>query len=260
MTETLLRPAFALVQTISSMETSAVRLACMLMDGVSVISCGYEHLERHESALISGSTLPVGSVEYVRRAMELARIPEPPNISYAPGCERFLGRQVHRRRASEVTTRQFIKPTATKTFTGFVFDPALPDEALCEHDREQLAVFRQLDPNEVIWCSEVVNFVSEWRYYVLEGEVIGMARYDPGEEAAPRPSASFVAKCVRALALDHPYALDIGVTSDAQTRLVEINDAWAIGLYRRAMPNQTYYRFLRTRWEQLLQQRVHATA
>lgn len=249
-------PPIALVQTISSMETSAVRLACLMMDGARAINCAFENLAQHEDGLRDGAVFPVGSVEFVRRAMELAGIAEPPNLSYPDRCEQFLGRRLWRGRAADVATRQFVKPVATKAFTGFVFDPSVPDEQRCEHDREQLAAFRQLPADAMVWCSEVVQFVSEWRYYVLDGEIIGQARYDDYEdENAPSPKASVVDKCIRALTLDHPYALDVGVTTDGRTLLVEVNDAWAIGLYRRVMPNELYLQFLKTRWDDLLRQR-----
>ncbi len=254
-------PTTALVQTISSMETSAVRLACLMMDGARAINCAFENLAQHEEGLRDGAVFPVGSVEFVRRAMELAGIAEPANLSYPSGCERFLGRRLWLGRAADVATRQFVKPIATKAFTGFVFDPSVPDEERSEHDREQLAAFRRLPRDEMVWCSEVVRFVSEWRYYVLDGEIIGQARYDDFEdEDAPSPSPSVVRKCIRALTLDHPHAVDFGVTDDGRTLLVEANDAWAIGLYQRVMPNETYLRFLKARWVDLLRQRSKADA
>lgn len=255
-------PTAALVQTTSSMETSAVRLACLMTGDTRAINCSFEQLQQYAGALSAGSALPVGTVEFVRRAMVLAGIAEPTNLSYAPGCEPFLGRRICQRRASEVSTRQFIKPITTKAFTGFVFDPSVPDEERCEHDREQLTAFRRLDPDQLVWSSEVVQFVSEWRYYVLDGDVIGQARYDDYEnEQAPSPKIPVVERCIRALKLDHPYALDFGVTVEGRTCLVEVNDAWAIGLYRRTMPNELYLRFLRTRWNHLLRQRslTHAS-
>lgn len=252
-------PPIALVQAISSMETSAVRLACLMMDGARAINCAFENLAQHEEGLRDGVVFPVGSVEFVRRAMELAGIAEPPNLSYPGGCERFLGRRLWQGRAADVATRQFVKPIATKAFTGFVFDPLAPDEQRCEHDREQLAAFKQLPADAMVWCSEVVRFVSEWRYYVLDGEIVGQARYDEFEdEDAPSPKTSVVNDCLRALGLDHPHALDFGVTHDGRTLLVEANDAWAIGLYQRAMPNDLYLRFLKTRWDDLLRQREMA--
>eukprot|EP01084_Bolivina_argentea_P203194 347071_1 len=31
---------------------------------------------------------------------------------------------------------------------------------------------------EEVWCSEIVHFVNEWRYYIVNGDVIGSAWYD----------------------------------------------------------------------------------
>jgi hypothetical protein len=32
--------------------------------------------------------------------------------------------------------------------------------------------------NDLIWCSEIVNFINEWRYYISNGNIIDKTWYD----------------------------------------------------------------------------------
>ena len=243
-----------ILQMPSTSEIKAVRTAVMLMDAgtAHAVNATLESLPSHAQALREGA-LPVGSVEFVRCAMTLAGIAEPANLSYPKGCERWLRRAISTQRAGDVHHRCFIKPVHTKLFNGFVFQPAVHPDALDEHDREQMEIFLSLPSDTLVLTSDVITLVSEWRYYVQGGQVIGAARYDPdGSDDAPAPNEVELKQCIADLAITHPYALDMGVTTDGQTVLIEGNDAWAIGLYRGAMSNVAYLEFLSSRWATLL--------
>lgn len=243
-----------ILQMPSTAEIKAVRTAVMLMDAgtAHAVNTTLGCLPEHAQALREGA-LPVGSVEFVRSAMALAGIAEPANLSYPRGCERWLRRALSTQRAGDVHHRCFIKPVYTKLFNGFVFEPGLHPDSLDEHDREQMEIFLRLPSDTLVLTSDVITLVSEWRYYVQGGQVIGAARYDPdGSDDAPAPNESELKQCIADLAITHPYALDMGVTADGQTVLIEGNDAWAIGFYRGAMSNVAYLEFLSTRWATLL--------
>jgi hypothetical protein len=66
---------------------------------------------------------------------------------------------------------------------------------------------------------------------------------------APIPDGHFIEQCLAALPFDYPVTLDIGVLSDGRTVLVEVNDAWAIGLYSKALDSKEYLQFLWKRWQ-----------
>jgi hypothetical protein len=51
--------------------------------------------------------------------------------------------------------------------------------------------------------------------------------------------------------LGHPFACDVGVLSNGLTAIVEINDAWAIGLYGKCLQPREYTDFLFTRWKSI---------
>lgn len=82
-----------------------------------------------------------------------------------------------------------------------------------------------------------------------------------GADDAPEPDGRLVGEMATDLsdefryqaddALSQPFALDVGVLATGQTALVEVNDAWAIGLYENALSPSEYYRFLISRWDSI---------
>lgn len=246
-----------ILQNISSYETRAVQNAAMLLDDVRCLRSAIEDLAQHTAHLRQGA-MPVGSVEFVRAAMSVAGITEPVNMSYPPQAVKFLRRQVQRRPKGEVIGNWFIKPVATKKFTGFVFDTTANPRHLNAHDREQYDLFMAMDPNDEVWVSEIVSFIGEWRYYIVDGRIAGHARYDPdGPDDIGAPQEQDVLRCVQDLAINHPYAIDFGVLANGESALVEINDAWSIGLYAGALSARDYYAFLQQRWSNLFKQANH---
>ncbi len=245
-----------LLQSLASAEARAIRSAAMLMDAgaVTITPCSFEDLP-HLAGNLKGGSMPVGSVEFVREAMKLAGIQEPPSISYPPGSEAVLGRNVTTIPIECALAHHepiFIKPVSTKAFTGFVYRPGVAFSKLDEHEQEQLETARSLDPDVLVYACNVVAFDGEWRYYVQDGQVIGYGRYDPdGPDETPDPPSSVVKHIVATLGIEHPHAVDIGVIKDGRYVLVEANDAWSIGLYGRALSPRAYLDFLRARWDGL---------
>ncbi|MCZ8254459.1 MAG: ATP-grasp domain-containing protein [Polaromonas sp.] len=202
--------------------------------------------------------LPVGSVEFVQAYMAAIGIQAPEPVSYPVALDQFLGRKIDLRALHQVRGDVFIKPVSTKTFNGFVWRQGLRDAEQSEHDLEQLEVIRQLDPNTLVWTSEPVRFQSEWRYYVVNGEIVHQARYDAGGlDDAPSPDLALVNEAIRTWTAtsgsDCPrgYGIDFGVTDDGRTVLVEANDGWALGFYGNGMPARAYLQLLWLRWQQI---------
>lgn len=227
-----------------------------MVDNVPLCSASIEALEQYAAQLAGGLWLPVGSVEFVRRAMALAGIVEPANLSYPDVLRPYLHREVSQRQAGSVIGRRFIKPVATKVFTGFVFD-ALDDPVdLGEHDRAQCEAFLALDPSTPVWVSEPVRWRSEVRFYVLDGQVVGEGRYDEGPEDALLPERFTVHEMLERFSGDPgapaAFAIDAGVLECGATALVEVNDAWALGFYSGTLGPREYLQMLWRRWRQML--------
>jgi hypothetical protein len=66
-----------------------------LMDGVVVFGARLEEIDRYAAHLAGGTCVPVGTVEFVRRAMDIAGISEPANLSYPQVLESHLHRRVN---------------------------------------------------------------------------------------------------------------------------------------------------------------------
>ena len=246
-------PRFIVRQDLGALESRVVAQAAMLLD-IQVQVVALDRLGAHVGAL-QGGALPVGSVEFVRACMLLMGLQEPPNLSYPPSLRHLLHRDVRLCRASEVRESAFVKPVKTKTFTGFVFDPARPDAAYSEHDREQLHCLRSLPPDDMVWVSTTVDFVAEWRCYIMDGRILGIGRYDPNEpDDVPEPPMDWLEQAANHLRADgiQTCSLDVGLLSDGRYAVVECNDAWALGLYGRSLDSKTYLQMLWARWEQLL--------
>ena len=100
-----------------------------------------------------------------------------------------------------------------------------------------------------IWISEVVEFIAEWRCFVLDGQVLDVRPYTGDYHAQFDPSVIDEAiSCWK----DAPvaYGLDIGVTRDGRTLVVEVNDGYALGNYGLSPLNSI--NFHKARWKEMV--------
>lgn len=195
---------------------------------------------------LTPNTLVVGGVATVLHALRRLGVATPP-IDYPHSLRPFLGRDMQLTTMGAVrgefeadgSPPRFVKPRETqKAFTGYV-----------------VSAFRDLIPTArhpddlPVWSCETVEFVSEWRYFVLRNEVIGVGHYRGDVFTHPDPAT--VRAAVDAFRPGTPaaYAIDFGVTADGRTLLVEVNDAYSLGhLGLRSLP---YANMLEDRWLQL---------
>jgi hypothetical protein len=245
-----------ILQTESSSEIRAILGAGLTAEvPPTIVRCGREGLATYREGLRGGTALPVGSVEFLREAFEVAGVPEPANMSYPFELLPFLQRKVLQGTAHQVLTSPcaiFVKPLETKVFTGFVFDPSVPADAMDAHEAQQLQVLRALPGETPVWTCQPVAFLCEWRYYLQAGKLLGQARYDAeGLDDAPSPNMPVVLAAARQLQHQGPCALDFAVLEDGSTVLVEANDFWALGLYGRALSGAQYLQCLESRWWEL---------
>lgn len=269
-----------LTQNVKTSEILAIAQAC-LMEGIQRRIVDIEDLERHADDLRSARAMPVGSVEFVRAAMRIAGVQEPADQSYPEVLQDLMLRNARLSDAGSILGTWFVKPAhQIKAFTGFVFDTFREREDYPEDQRESYDAFMALEPEQPVWMVDPVRFLSEWRYYFNGQTLLGHARYDDGPDHAPEPDMQTVIEAAHRLSRqaedgadsrqtgeagqDIPcnasrnpcaasFALDFGVLESGETALVEFTDAWAIGLYGKAMRPQTYLSFLQARWSELIQ-------
>ena len=183
-----------------------------------------------------------GYIGDVHRGLTKLNKPIPVNVDYPKVLSEFLGRKIWEGNLEEVRASiypLFVKPREHKAFTGFVWNA----------DREsRMRIVTQHDDCPV-WIAEPVNFISEYRSFILHGKVIDCRRYKGDWSKAP--NRDIVENAVKAMDKDplDAYSLDWGVTDDGRTLLVEQNEGFALGHY--GLPPTLYARMLSARWHQM---------
>jgi hypothetical protein len=167
------------------------------------------------------NTIAVGSVDYC-----LQILPKLPDIIdfYPAFLAGYFGRNITLRTKEEVGPGLFIKSaTSFKRFEPFITSGSTALE------------------DDMYWCSEVVDFINEWRYYIAEGREIASGWYSGCDENA----------CPPKLNIDWPNwfsgAVDFGVTDSGLLLLVESHLPFACGWY--GENGADYMEWLITSWK-----------
>ena len=227
---------------------STEKYACR-SSNLPCVWCSYETIENLNIDEHRLHSIPVGSVEFVKKYCDHVGLKLPKeSISYLPGTtDEFIKRAIRKGSFSDAKEDEFVKPVAIKSFTGDI--------------KKNLSI----DSLEPVWISEAVEFESEFRFYIqtsLDVKVVGWSRYDDLNVTNPDPDLDFVLSIAKNVHKDlgpNAFSVDIGWRSDLQSYdLVELNDAWALGLYNNNDPqssppsSEDYAHMLISRWWQLL--------
>jgi hypothetical protein len=245
---------------VTVVEKRVIRHAAALTDAhlsvasLSSLRCGQINPD------IPVDAAPVGTVEFVSAVMQSRFIATPEHFSYPDRLKKFLRRKIWEGVFGDHHEDVFIKPRhEVKAFTGSLLSNIDPRQTIA--------------PDFPVWFSDPVKFVSEWRYYVLRGKIVGAGRYDDGDDFAAKPKINVVRAAVAKMSIagncPAGYALDFGVIDGTgspalagRTALVEANDGWALGYYKWADGDATcgfgrcspcdYAALLYARWCQLI--------
>lgn len=194
--------------------------------------------------------IAVGYVEVARRQFRRIGIPEPADLDYPPALHGFLGRSVVKSTVGEVRrggmslqAPVFVKPVRHKQFPGFV----------CRTHRDFMHLL-SADDSVDVWLSEVVDLRCEYRCYLHFHEVIDVRRYAGDFRVVPDWSViDRMIAATRHNPLPIACSLDVGVTGDGRTILIEANDGFAMGNY--GLAPRRYAELLRDRWDQIVGRR-----
>ena len=230
---------------VCTIETAAVRQAAWTCDDIIAEVCAkLADVELYAFGANRGQRdlCPVGSVEFCRAWMRAVGASEPAPIDYPEVLQAALGRPVTKLRYSLADIGGWIKPVRTKAWESHV------KRSVAEHA-----------PNELVWMSTAVPpecWLAEWRVYVMDGQVVGVGRYDDhaGEDLSFDGNLvrDWVARWQATGQAPRGYALDVARWPD-RTVLVEVTDGWAIGLYKGSCSPANYARLLAARWTQITQ-------
>ena len=203
---------------------------------------GYEDIRD----VVSEITLEDIVVDYVLQsqyALHTLGIPPASPDTYPESLQPFLGRAVW---ASTINTIAadparwpvFVKPREdSKKFTG----------VLVQTTRD-LVGCGDAAYDTPIWCSEPVNFVSEWRCFLRYGTILDVRPYrgDWRQHFDYRVVESAVAAWVEQ---PRGCAIDFGLDDQGRTLVVETNDGFALGAY--GLWPIDYAKLLSARWTEL---------
>jgi hypothetical protein len=196
-------------------------------------------------------TIVHGSVAAVRTALKELGISDPLVLDYPSELRMYLGRKIERSTMGEFVTMmnkeefatpKFVKPVQHKLFVGM----------LVKNFADLIKVAHIPDDTEV-WVSAAVDFKTEWRIFVLRGQVIGVKNYNGNPWMLP---SKFIVEKMIGDYKNAPvaYSLDVGVIARGaagnSTLLVEVNDSFALGAY--GLPSIRYCQMIEARWEELM--------
>lgn len=205
----------------------------------------FEAGELNEDMLREAS-LVVGSVESYTQALSMLGVDAGRPNYYPAELAIYLGRDVKlelmaQLRQDVINAPVFAKPAMKyKLFNGDVFTT----RNIGELDR-----FHEDTP---VWISEVVDFRSEFRVYVLEGEILACCQYMG--EFDDTPDMTMVIKAMSLMSENGgqtAFALDVGNDVNSRTWLVEFTDGFSLGIYK-GLSNSDYYLLLKARWDEFL--------
>lgn len=174
-------------------------------------------------------------------ALKLIGMPVPVPLDYPDELVEFRGRRIWQTTLDQVPVGAFVKSIRHKLFTGRVWIGSIAD-------RLATAGATGTSENEPVWCSDAVEFVAEFRAFVLDDQLLDVRRYrgawwlGPDRDTVQRAVMAYGSAPVA-------YALDWGVTADGRTLLVEANDAFALGSY--GLDPVLYARMISARWGEL---------
>jgi hypothetical protein len=174
---------------------------------------------------LNQTTGVAGYIEDVLKALKKLNktLPEPKD--YPNELIPYLGREVRLGTLKDVITTTdnvFIKPVAHKAFTGFVWK---------DNVKSNRNIIGQKNETP-IWISEYVDIISEYRCFILKGEILGVKHYNGDWSIAP--DYSIVTDALsKTKDKDFPVAfcLDWGITKEGKTILIEMNDGFSFGHY-----------------------------
>lgn len=185
----------------------------------------------------------VGGILNVRKRLQnLNIIRNSKEIDYPEELTPFLKRKIWSSTINETYHNRnwniFIKPqTETKLFAGKVI-------------KNEMDFIGLIDPeNDIsIWCSDLIDFKTEWRCFIRYKEILDIRRYKGDWDT--KIDLKTVQDAVSAFhSQPQAYALDFGVNEKGETLLVEVNDGHSLGTY--GISSSHYAKFLSARWSEL---------
>lgn len=196
-------------------------------------------------------SLIVGGIGNVRKRLRSLGINKPLiEIDYPLELTKYLGRKIWASTLEELFDDEkkwnvFVKPkNDTKKFVGKVM----------REYKDFIGIVDKDNPTE-IWCSEIVNFKTEWRCFIRYNSILDIRQYKGVWDS--KLDLTVIQNAVNDfISSPSAYALDFGVDENNNMKLVEVNDGHSLGSY--GISSINYAKFLSARWAELTKTKDYA--
>lgn len=179
-----------------------------------------------------------------------------PEISdYPDELKPYLGRKIWKDTIDNISRDEekwsagyFVKPTSSKAFTGKIIG-SIADLVGCGNHSE----------NYEVLVSEPIDICAEWRCFITYDDIIDVRPYgllmDKSKKSYlyhynPKVLNDMMQSFMGWEQRPAGCSMDICVTKDGRTLLVEVNDAYALGCY--GLSSVFYSKMISARWSQLM--------
>jgi hypothetical protein len=208
----------------------------------------FEYPEIDELPL-DDESIVCGGIPVVLKALQRLGITPPELPSIPPQIAVFAARKISTATLGEVRSGVnagqsiFIKPLPSDR-------KLFPGKPLKEF--RDLISTRHLPDEQIVVTSEIVEFQSEYRAFVMDGEILGICYYKGNIRLFP--DFAVIDRAIDAYtSAPAAYAIDFGIVADGRTLLVETNEAYSLGCY--GLPELRYSSLIERRWRELLASR-----
>lgn len=197
---------------------------------------------------LTRETLVAGGVPVVEDAMVAVGMKPPIADNLPKRLEQYRGRRVWTSTWGELRAQYGrTGPPEPLWVKSLRRNKGAPSIAL--YNAEDIESAEDLPDDHEVLVSEYVIFVSEWRCFVVRGQVLDVCRYQG--DVFRYPDADVIKNALRDFGDAAPagYGIDFGVMTSGQTVLVEANDGYSLGPY--GLEPMDYAELLEARWLQL---------
>jgi hypothetical protein len=213
---------------------------------------------------VSTTNIVVAFIEDTNKYFQKLGLPKKKALNVPEKLEGWAKRKIARAtmkdlRGDKVRFPIFVKPDryAKEFVAGVVKDRKSVD-----------FYFKDIPDDTPIMLSQVIEFESEWRVYVINGEIKGIKHYLGDLWSMPeRGVVQDTIKHYQQIGAPAAYGIDFGVAlretmeigmghpRRKETQLIEINDGWSLGNY--GLNDVTYSTLLATRWREIMKDVKH---
>lgn len=195
------------------------------------------------------NTLVIGNHPTIQTTFKRTKYSGPLTECYPLSLRNFLKRQIREstvgrllnQSRTQVIESLFVKPKSnSKAFTGFIIE-----------SNEQLIELESFSKSLELYCSELVEWQSEYRVFVNKGVIQGIQHYEgnPDISIDLEVVEKAIQKFEESTERTNGYGIDFGVLKNGETALVEWNDGFALGAY--GLDKELYTDLLISRWMEI---------